>query len=411
MKNKHMTINERIKIQLGLESGHSFKKIAEDTGKDCTSISREVRKHITVKRTGSPGRAFNDCVHRKDCLVLNHECTDDGCSRNSCAYCKRFCMTAQCRSYVKETCSRLKKAPYVCNGCGKVPSCQLEKHFYYAKDSQQKYETLLSTARSGFAIEEEEAAELGGVLRKGLSNGHSVYHIIQSVGEEAIGYSSKTIYTYISAGVFDGVGNIDLPRKVRYKARRNTYVQRFRRTDQVGTYVVKVAEGYDATVAADDIEQYLDEIAGEDYYRIFSPATVKEMSDSVMSAFSMFLAAIAAISLVVGGIGIMNIMMVSVVERTGEIGIRKALGATEKAIRSQFLTESVVLSASGGLIGLAAGIAISSAAAGIAGWSLHVSAGAVASSLIFPLLIGIFFGWYPAAKAARLQPMEALACD
>ena len=118
----------------------------------------------------------------------------------------------------------------------------------------------------------------------------------------------------------------------------NTYVQRFRRTDQVGTYVVKVAEGYDATVAADDIEQYLDEIAGEDYYRIFSPATVKEMSDSVMSAFSMFLAAIAAISLIVGGIGIMNIMMVSVVERTGEIGIRKALGATEKAIRSQFLT-------------------------------------------------------------------------
>ena len=191
----------------------------------------------------------------------------------------------------------------------------------------------------------------------------------------------------------------------------NTYVQRFRRTDQVGTYVVKIAEGYDATVAADDIEQYLDEIAGEDYYRIFSPATVKEMSDSVMSAFSMFLAAIAAISLIVGGIGIMNIMMVSVVERTGEIGIRKALGATEKAIRSQFLTESVVLSASGGLIGLAAGIAISSAAAGIAGWSLHVSAGAVASSLIFPLLIGIFFGWYPAAKAARLQPMEALARD
>ena len=191
----------------------------------------------------------------------------------------------------------------------------------------------------------------------------------------------------------------------------NTYVQRFRRTDQVGTYVVKVAEGYDATVAADDIEQYLDEIAGEDYYRIFSPATVKEMSDSVISAFSMFLAAIAAISLIVGGIGIMNIMMVSVVERTGEIGIRKALGATEKAIRSQFLTESVVLSASGGLIGLAAGIAISSAAAGIAGWSLHVSAGAVASSLIFPLLIGIFFGWYPAAKAARLQPMEALARD
>ena len=80
----------------------------------------------------------------------------------------------------------------MCNGCRNESKCQLEKHFYYAKDSQQEYETLLSTARSGFVIEEEEA-ELRGVLRKGLSNGHSVYHIIQSVGEESIGYSSKTI--------------------------------------------------------------------------------------------------------------------------------------------------------------------------------------------------------------------------
>ena len=189
----------------------------------------------------------------------------------------------------------------------------------------------------------------------------------------------------------------------------NTYVQRFMRTDQVGTYVVKVAEGYDATAVADDIEGYLDEIAGEDYYRIFSPATIKEMSDSVMSTFSAFLAAIAAISLVVGGIGIMNIMLVSVVERTGEIGIRKALGATPRMIRSQFLVESVTLSLSGGLIGLALGTALSFAAVNIAGWSLHISSGAVIISLGFSLIIGVFFGWYPAAKAARLEPMEALS--
>ena len=189
----------------------------------------------------------------------------------------------------------------------------------------------------------------------------------------------------------------------------NTYVQRFMRTDQVGTYVVKVAEGYDATDVADDIERYLDEIAGEDYYRIFSPATIKEMSDSVMSTFSAFLAAIAAISLVVGGIGIMNIMLVSVVERTGEIGIRKALGATPRMIRSQFLVESVTLSLSGGLIGLALGTALSYAAVNIAGWSLHISSGAIIIALGFSLIIGVFFGWYPAAKAARLEPMDALS--
>ncbi len=191
----------------------------------------------------------------------------------------------------------------------------------------------------------------------------------------------------------------------------NTYVQRFRRTDQVGTYVVKTAEGYDATDVADDIEEYLDEIAGSDYYRIFSPATIKEMADSVMSTFSMFLAAIAAISLVVGGIGIMNIMLVSVVERTGEIGIRKALGATPGAIRSQFLVESVTLSLSGGLLGLIIGTVLSMAAVNIAGWPLHISPGAILVSLAFSLAIGIFFGWYPAAKAARLEPMEALQRD
>lgn len=191
----------------------------------------------------------------------------------------------------------------------------------------------------------------------------------------------------------------------------NTYVQRFRRTDQVGTYVVKTAEGYDATDVAEDIERYLDEIAGSDYYRIFSPATIKEMADSVMSTFSMFLAAIAAISLVVGGIGIMNIMLVSVVERTGEIGIRKALGATPGAIRSQFLVESVTLSLSGGLLGLIIGTVLSVAAVNIAGWPLHISPGAIIVSLAFSLAIGVFFGWYPAAKAARLEPMEALQRD
>ncbi len=191
----------------------------------------------------------------------------------------------------------------------------------------------------------------------------------------------------------------------------NTYVQRFRRTSQVGTYIVKVEEGADSIAVAEDIEEYLNEIVGSDYFRLFSPATIKEMADSVTGVFSSFLAAIAAISLLVGGSGIMNIMLVSVVESTGEIGIRKALGAAPKAIRSQFLVESVTLSVTGGIIGIILGSLMSSAAVHIAGWELHISSAAILISLIFSLAIGVFFGWYPAAKAAKLEPMEALARD
>lgn len=191
----------------------------------------------------------------------------------------------------------------------------------------------------------------------------------------------------------------------------NTYVQRFRKTDQVGTYVVRVRDGSDSTAVAKDIESYLNEIAGSDYYRIFSPATIKEMADSVTGTFSSFLAAIAAISLVVGGIGIMNIMLVSVIERTGEIGIRKALGAAPRMIRAQFLVESVTLSLSGGIIGLVLGSVLSYVAVRFAGWQLYISGSAIIISIVFSLAIGVFFGWYPAAKASKLEPMEALARD
>ena len=189
----------------------------------------------------------------------------------------------------------------------------------------------------------------------------------------------------------------------------NTYVQRFRRTNQVGTYVVKVDAEHDATVVADQIEDYLNAIAGSDYYRIFSPATIREMADSVMGTFSAFLAAIAAISLVVGGIGIMNIMLVSVVERTGEIGIRKALGATPRLIRTQFLVESVILTLSGGLIGIFMGSLLSYAVVSASGWNLHFSLPAIAVSLLFSAFIGIFFGYYPAYKASKLDPIDALS--
>jgi ABC-type antimicrobial peptide transport system permease subunit len=120
------------------------------------------------------------------------------------------------------------------------------------------------------------------------------------------------------------------------------------------------------------------------------------------------LAAVAAISLLVGGIGIMNIMLVSVTERTREIGLRRAVGARRRDILRQFLIEAVFVSLAGGLIGIAVGIIGSYAIGYVFQWSVLVSWAAVVPAFLFAAAVGVFFGYYPARKASRLKPIEAL---
>jgi putative ABC transport system permease protein len=142
--------------------------------------------------------------------------------------------------------------------------------------------------------------------------------------------------------------------------------------------------------------------------------TVRNMSDIAQAAnetnntMTMLLACIAGVSLLVGGIGIMNIMLVSVTERTREIGIRMAIGARSSAVRSQFLIESVVLSLTGGLFGIVLGVAVSLGIPWLLGWPTLISSMAIVGSVIFSAAVGIFFGYYPARKAASLDPIEAL---
>jgi len=132
------------------------------------------------------------------------------------------------------------------------------------------------------------------------------------------------------------------------------------------------------------------------------------MVSETTGQMTLFLGGIAAVSLLVGGVGIMNIMLVSVAERTREIGIRKAVGARRGDIMAQFLIESVMLSVLGGIIGIALGFGGSQILGGSLGWQTVVPLWAVALSFLFAAAVGIFFGWYPARKAALLDPIECL---
>ena len=132
------------------------------------------------------------------------------------------------------------------------------------------------------------------------------------------------------------------------------------------------------------------------------------MMTSMVNMVVTVLTAIAAISLLVGGIGIMNIMMVSVTERTREIGTRKALGAPASAIRTQFITESVILCLIGGAIGIVLGLGLGAALSKAVGYTARPSLAAIVIAVGFSMAIGVFFGYYPANKAAKLDPIEAL---
>jgi len=146
----------------------------------------------------------------------------------------------------------------------------------------------------------------------------------------------------------------------------------------------------------------------EDAFKIYNMGDIIASFQSIMSMMSLLLAGIAAISLVVGGIGIMNMMLVSVTERTTEIGLRKALGATPFAIRLQFIVEAIMLSLTGGIIGLVAGALLAYLLAKIIGIDVSVSVSTNLLALGFSATVGIVFGYMPAGKASRLNPIDAL---
>jgi putative ABC transport system permease protein len=184
-------------------------------------------------------------------------------------------------------------------------------------------------------------------------------------------------------------------------------------SDTVRTIGVSVAasEAMDATNAAiSALLRQRHELAATDDadFSIFDQTQLLETASSITGTLVLLLGGIASISLVVGGIGIMNIMLVSVRERTREIGIRKAIGARGRDILAQFLVEALTLSLLGGLIGIALGLAVSAGIASLAGWAFAFDPATIAVAVVFSLAVGVVFGVWPARQAARLDPISAL---
>jgi len=194
---------------------------------------------------------------------------------------------------------------------------------------------------------------------------------------------------------------------------RSRIIGRRIKADSVQTIYVKAVSEEELASVQEDIDSTLRaehkiQPGDDDDFQTQNLASILEASKAAIGAFTVLLAAIAGVSLVVGGVGIMNIMLVAVTERTREIGLRMALGARRKDVLAQFALEAVVLSLFGGLIGLAIGLLGAAGIAAIGDWPFALPAWAIPVALGFSSLVGLVFGAYPAWRAARLDPIEAL---
>lgn len=238
----------------------------------------------------------------------------------------------------------------------------------------------------------------------------------EALGKEVEVVIGTEFYTYVVVGVYefeqtsfssssvtDTVTTMYVPLK---NVQKRTHV-----VDKCQQFTIVSNTGVDPDTFMPEVERFFDKYYhSNDYFEVsaFSLASMVSTLTDMMDKVSLAISVIAGISLLVGGIGVMNIMMVSISERTREIGTRKALGATNGSIRLQFIVEAMVLCLVGGVFGIALGIGGGAIGANVLGYEARASVNSILISLLFSLVIGVFFGFYPANKAAKMNPIDAL---
>lgn len=271
------------------------------------------------------------------------------------------------------------------------------------------YESIKNVSLDeGRFINENDVENRSKVVVVGMYVKSELFGGVSPVGEKISINGEK--FTII--GVYETVGSTVSETSDGKITMPYTTAMRFIKNKNISTYYIEAATEEAVESAVDDIEIYLTrKLGNDDGFTVSNIAEMLDTMNEMMGTMTAMLAGIAAISLVVGGIGVMNIMTVSVSERTREIGVRKAIGARTSDILMQFLIESVMLSALGGVIGIIAGFAFKPIVEPLLGMDYLIKGNMVLLSFAFSLFIGVFFGIAPAKKAAKLHPIEALRSE
>jgi len=267
--------------------------------------------------------------------------------------------------------------------------------------------------KEGRFFTEDENEEIAKVCVLGFD----IYDRLFGDGTSALGAIVRIDgqdFEVIGIASFKGGGGFMNPDDMIY-APINTVISRIERDESLSSISVQAMNSdvmpYTLAQVQKTLASVRTDAGGEELFRAFNQGELIETAEEQSRILSLLLAGVASVSLLVGGIGIMNIMLVSVTERTKEIGLRKALGATQDALLSQFLLESIMLCLLGGVVGVLLGVASVTFVSGLMGVPPVIVPGGVVIAFGFAALVGIFFGFYPAYLAAKMEPIEALRSE